>query len=52
MTVSLASSMELPLLVLLHYFLHVHELVLLIVSQHDDLGVRIDFDSLLRREVH
>jgi hypothetical protein len=52
MTVSFATSIELPLLVLRKSRLHVHELVHHVVAQDHHLGVCEHLDTLLRIQVH
>ena len=50
--VSFANSIEFPLLVLYQLCLHMHDLVLLVIAEHDDLSIGVDLDALLRREMH
>jgi hypothetical protein len=50
--VSFANSIEFPLLVLYQLFLHMHDLVLLVIAEHNDLSIGVDLDALLRREMH
>jgi len=50
--VSFANSIELPLLVLSNFVVHMHDLIVDVVAEDDYLGVGVDFDALLWSEVH
>lgn len=51
-TVSFANSIELQLLVLSNFVVHMHELIVDVVAEDDYLGVGVDLDALLRSQVH